>query len=65
MGGVGPSADNVLAESFNATLKRELLEGQSTFPDKASANGSIGESLQHPAAAFSGREDCPERVRAT
>jgi transposase InsO family protein len=25
MGGVGPSADNALAESFNATLKRETL----------------------------------------
>ena len=27
MGAVGTSADNSLAESFNATLKRELLEG--------------------------------------
>jgi transposase InsO family protein len=27
MGAVGSSADNVLAESFNATLKREVLQG--------------------------------------
>lgn len=31
MGTVGASADNSLAESFNATLKRELLAGQATF----------------------------------
>jgi transposase InsO family protein len=27
MGAVGSSADNALAESFNATLKRETLDG--------------------------------------
>ena len=27
MGAVGSSADNALAESFNATLKRETLAG--------------------------------------
>lgn len=27
MGAVGTSADNALAESFNATLKRETLQG--------------------------------------
>ena len=37
MGAVGTSADNSLAESFNATLKRELLEGQAEFPDHATA----------------------------
>lgn len=31
MGAVGTSADNSLAESFNATLRRELLAGHSTF----------------------------------
>ncbi|SJN22868.1 Mobile element protein [Luteococcus japonicus LSP_Lj1] len=31
MGPVGTSADNSLAESFNATLKRELLAAQATF----------------------------------
>ena len=31
MGAVGTSADNSLAESFNATLKREVLAGQASF----------------------------------
>ena len=31
MGAVGRSADNALAESFNATLKHELLQG-ATYP---------------------------------
>ncbi len=41
MGGVGSSADNALAESFNATLKRELLEGRSAFPDQATAYRAV------------------------
>ena len=35
MGAVGTSADNALAESFNATLKRETLRGGRTWPDPA------------------------------
>jgi len=35
MGAVGTSADNALAESFNATLKRETLRGRRTWPDPA------------------------------
>jgi len=35
MGGVGSSADNALAESFNATLKREILQDRSQWPDAA------------------------------
>jgi transposase InsO family protein len=31
MGAVGTSADNALAESFNATLKRETLQGARRF----------------------------------
>ena len=34
MGAVGTSADNAMAESFNATLKRELLQGASCWPDE-------------------------------
>ncbi|WP_428832893.1 IS3 family transposase [Microbacterium flavum] len=41
MGAVGTSADNSLAESFNATLKRELLEGQAAFPDQATAYRAV------------------------
>ena len=36
MGAVGTSADNALAESFNATLKRELLAGAATFTNETS-----------------------------
>jgi transposase InsO family protein len=33
MGAIGSSADNALAESFNATLKREVLQDNATWPD--------------------------------
>lgn len=35
MGAVGTSADNALAESFNATLKREALQDRACWPDAA------------------------------
>ena len=38
MSGTGSSADNSLAESFNATLKRELFECQAAFPDGTTAS---------------------------
>lgn len=41
MGAVGSSADNALAESFNAALKRELLEGRAAFPDAATAYRAV------------------------
>lgn len=34
MGAVGTSADNALAESFNAALKREVLKDEKTFANK-------------------------------
>ena len=34
MGAIGTSADNSLAESFNATLKREVLQDESVFPSQ-------------------------------
>ena len=37
MSAVGSSADNALAESFNATLKRETLQGRRTFTDEREA----------------------------
>ena len=33
MGAVGTSADNALAESFNAALKREVLQDNSCWAD--------------------------------
>jgi transposase InsO family protein len=41
MGAIGSSADNSLAESFNATLKREILEGRAAFPDQATAYRAV------------------------
>ncbi len=37
----GSSADNALAESFNATLKRELLEGAAAFSDELSCRREV------------------------
>jgi transposase InsO family protein len=34
MGAVGSSADNALAESFNATIKREVLQDAACWPDE-------------------------------
>jgi transposase InsO family protein len=41
MGAVGSSADNALAESFNATLKRETLAGSPSWPDQATCRRAI------------------------
>ena len=41
MGAVGTSADNALAESFNATLKRELLQGAAAWPDELSCRRDL------------------------
>jgi len=41
MGAVGTSADNALAESFNATLKRELLAGTAMFTDEISCRRAV------------------------
>ncbi|MEW2313259.1 IS3 family transposase, partial [Streptomyces sp. NPDC006864] len=37
MSAVGSSADNALAESFNATFKRETLQGRKSWPDEREA----------------------------
>ncbi|MEU5417497.1 IS3 family transposase [Streptomyces clavifer] len=37
MSAVGSSADNALAESFNATFKRETLQGRKTWPTEREA----------------------------
>jgi transposase InsO family protein len=41
MGAVGTSADNALAESFNASLKRETLQGAHTWPDQATCRRAV------------------------
>ncbi len=41
MGAVGSSADNALAESFNATLKREVLQDDNVWPDQATCRRQV------------------------
>ena len=41
MGAVGTSADNALAESFNAALKREVLQDRSCWPDDATCRREV------------------------
>ena len=41
MGGVGSSADNALAESFNASLKREVLQDRSAWPEAATCRREV------------------------
>jgi transposase InsO family protein len=41
MGAVGASADNALAESFNATLKREVLQDSSCWDDAAACRREV------------------------
>ena len=41
MGAVGTSADNALAESFNATLKREVLQDRACWPDAAACRREV------------------------
>ena len=41
LGAVGSSADNALAEAFNATLKRETLAGAATYGDEVSCRREI------------------------
>jgi transposase InsO family protein len=41
MGAVGSSADNALAESFNATAKRELLQDAPTWPDQVTCRREV------------------------
>ncbi|AEY85541.1 putative transposase [Streptomyces hygroscopicus subsp. jinggangensis 5008] len=38
MNAIGSSADNALAESFNATFKRETLQGRKTWPSEREAH---------------------------
>ena len=41
MGAVGTSADNSLAEAFNATVKREVLQDQNSWPDEAACRRQV------------------------
>ncbi|NKY12590.1 IS3 family transposase, partial [Cellulomonas hominis] len=41
MGAVGSSADNAMAESFNATLKREVLQDDACWPDEPTCRRQV------------------------
>ena len=41
MGAIGSSADNALAESFNATLKREVLQDAACWPDELTCRREV------------------------
>jgi transposase InsO family protein len=41
LGAVGTSADNALAESFNAALKRETLADAGTYDDEPSCRREV------------------------
>ena len=40
-GAVGSSADNALAESWNATLKREVLQDANAWPDETTCRRQV------------------------
>jgi hypothetical protein len=68
MGAVGTSAVNALAESFNASLKRETLRGAPVWPDHVTCRRSavgvqVGEPLQHPPSSLLLRSAGTHRLR--
>lgn len=55
LGVVGASADNSLAESFNAVLKREVLQDSKTFANQLVCRREVFEvvyQVQHKSQAF-------------
>ena len=67
MGAVGTSADNALAESFNAITQTRDVAGRARLARGAhmSAGGvRVGEPLQHPSSPLLLRTTGPDRLRA-
>ncbi len=67
MGAVGTSADNSLAESFNATLKREVLKTRTADPTSSpvAARCSGGSRATTPAAGTPGAATSPRSTTRT
>jgi Integrase core domain len=66
MSAVGSSADNALAESFNATFKRETLQGRRAFTDERQArleSLSLAAPLQHRPTPLPARIPVPDQLR--
>ena len=67
MGAVGTSADNALAESFNAITQTRDVAGRARLARRAhmSPRGvRVGEPLQHPSSPLLLRTTGPDRLRA-
>ena len=65
MGKVGTSADNAMAESFNASLKRETLAGAHGWPDADHARREVfawivryNTRRRHSTCAYLSPADC-------
>ncbi len=70
MSAVGSSADNALAESFNATFKRETLKGQragrpSARPDSTPSDGSTATTPDADTPASDNDHRSPSRTLTT
>ena len=66
MGAVGTSPVNALAESFNATLKRELLQSAHAWPDEATCRREVFgwvNGYKHPPSPLLLRTTGPHRLR--
>ena len=66
MGAVGSSADNALAESFNATLKREVLQDAAYLARRdhlPPAGLQVADPLQHPPPALPLPTPVPDHLR--
>ena len=67
MSKVGSSADNALAESFNATFKRETLQGRRAFTDERDARlrltVPLAAPLQHRPPPLPARTAVPDHLR--
>jgi transposase InsO family protein len=65
-GKVGTSVDNAAAESFNASLKRETLQGAKRWPGAHAARLAVFRwvhLLRHPTAPLRPRPTQPHRLR--
>ena len=58
MGAVGSSADNALAESFNATLKREVLQDAACWADETTCRRQVFRWI----VRYNTRQDTPTRL---
>jgi transposase InsO family protein len=65
-GAVGTNADNAAAESFNASLKRETLQGRKSWSGGREARHAVFRwvTRKHQKETLQHRSDQPDRLRA-